>query len=74
MPHVNIKHFPKHLTDQQKRGLIDAITLTIQRSFGCDEGAISVALEPIEEEDWNVRVYEPEIVGRSELLCKTPSY
>lgn len=74
MPHVNIKHFPQPLTEQEKQHLAEAIISAIQKSLGVDEGAISIALEPVPEENWNKQVYEPEIVERSELLIKRPDY
>ncbi|MGW7230894.1 hypothetical protein [Streptomyces cyaneofuscatus] len=46
----------------------------MKSAFRCDEGVISVALEPVEKEVWNERVYLPEIVQRKDLLHKTPNY
>ncbi len=74
MPHVNIKHFPKVLTNQEKTDLVAAVSSAIKISFGCEENVISIALEPIEEEDWHVKVYETEIKCRADMLCKVPSY
>ena len=74
MPHVNIKHFPHLLTDQEKQEFAEAITSAVQQSLGVDEGAISIALESVAEEDWSAQVCEPEVVGRSELLIKRPDY
>ena len=74
MPHVHIRHFPQPLTGKEKKDLAEAVTAVIQRSLGVGEGAVSVALEPVEKADWQVQVYEPEITGRSELLIKRPDY
>lgn len=74
MPHVNIKHFPASLCEEQQAELVAALTAAVHSAFGCDEGVISIALEPVDEDAWNERVYVPEIVGRKELLCKTPNY
>ncbi|MGW1075019.1 tautomerase family protein [Streptomyces sp. NPDC002537] len=74
MPHVNIKHFPKPLTDSQETVLVEELTAAVRKAFGCDAGVISIALEPVEEADWNERVYLPEIEGRKELLRKAPNY
>ncbi len=73
MPHVNIKHFPSLSKDQQTE-LAIALTQVITNIVHCDEGAVSIALEPIEKELWNEQVYIPEIINRRELLCKTPTY
>ena len=74
MPHVNIKHFPQPLTDQEKRDLANAVTSAVQKALGVDEGAISIALEPVERERWDEQVYEPETRGREELPIKRPRY
>ena len=74
MPHVNIKHFPVPLSAEQQSRLVTAVTEAMTRAFGCDEGAVSIALEPVEEEVWRDRVYIPEIVNRREILGKVPTY
>ncbi|HEX6472292.1 MAG TPA: tautomerase family protein [Streptosporangiaceae bacterium] len=74
MPHVAIKHFPASLSDAGRRALVDAVTSAVTSAFGCDEGVVSIALEPVDPEDWNERVYVPEILGRQSLLCKAPDY
>jgi indigoidine synthase len=74
MPHVNIKHFPVTVTDEQMAELVAAVTIAVQSAFGCAEGVISIATEPVEKELWNERVYLPEIVNRGHLLRKLPNY
>lgn len=74
MPHVNIKHFPAFLSDEKKTSLVTAVTKAVQNAFDCNEGAISIALEPIEQEIWKEQVYLPEIEHRKNLLCKEPNY
>jgi len=74
MPHVNIKHFPVSMSQEQQAELVAAITQAVTRAFKCDEGVISISLEPVEKEVWNERVYLPEIVKRKDLLRKTPNY
>jgi len=74
MPHVNIKHFPVPLSDEQQSELVAAVTKAMTKAFGCDEGAVSIALEPIDKEVWNEKVYLPEIVNRRDILGKVPNY
>lgn len=74
MPHVNIKHFPVALSEQQQAELVSAITQAVKTAFRCDEGVISISIEPVEKEAWNERVYIPEIVNRKDLLRKRPNY
>jgi len=74
MPHVNIKYFPIPISEQQQSELVTAITSAVKAAFRCDEGVISIALEPVDKDAWNERVYQPEIVNRKELLRKVPNY
>ena len=74
MPHVNIKHFPVALSDEQQAELVTAVTNAVQDAFRCDAGVISIALEPVAKEAWTEQVYTPEIVQRGKLLRKTPNY
>jgi 4-oxalocrotonate tautomerase len=74
MPHVNIKHFPAFLSNEKKTSLVTVVTKAVQNAFDCNEGAISIALEPIEQEMWFEQVYLPEIELRKNLLCKEPNY
>jgi 4-oxalocrotonate tautomerase len=74
MPHVHIKHFPALLSPEKQGRLVAALTEAITEALGCPEGVVSIALEPVDKDDWNEQVYVPEIVGRKELLIKQPSY
>lgn len=74
MPHVNIKHFPRDVSEAQKAELVAAVSLALKSALGCSDDAISIALEPIEPDVWQEKVYGPEIEGRRELLCKSPNY
>jgi len=73
MPHINIKHFPG-IDENQQVELVTSIAEVITMALDCDEKFISIALEPITQEQWNSQVYLPEIVGRKELLVKQPGY
>lgn len=74
VPHVNIKHFPVPLNDEQESKLVAAVTKAMKDAFGCAEEAVSIALEPVEQESWNELVYIPEIMTRKNLLRKVPNY
>ena len=74
MPHINIKHFPVDLGSTRKDELVVALTKAVQTAFGCEEGTISIALEPVTPDNWREQVYIPEIKQRNNLLCKQPSY
>ena len=74
VPHINIKHFPVPITEEQERELVSAVTAAVRNAFGCKEDVVSIALEPVTQDVWNERVYVPEIVDRQALLRKTPNY
>jgi phenylpyruvate tautomerase PptA (4-oxalocrotonate tautomerase family) len=74
VPHVNIKYFPVELSVERQSELVAAVTKAVKSAFRCDEGVVSIALEPVEREVWNEQVYVPEIVHRKDLLRKTPNY
>jgi phenylpyruvate tautomerase PptA (4-oxalocrotonate tautomerase family) len=52
VPHVNIKHFPASLCEEQQAELVAVLTAAVRSAFSCDEGVISIALEPVEEDAW----------------------
>ncbi len=51
-PHVNIKHLPVALTDEQHSRLVTAVTQAMTDAFGCDEAAVSIAFEAVAEDLW----------------------
>ncbi|MGW4213080.1 hypothetical protein ACWEIJ_34205 [Lentzea sp. NPDC004789] len=71
---MNIKHFPVPLDAERSSELVAAITDAVTKAFGCDEGVVSIALEPVDQQAWQEQVYAPEILARKDLLHKTPSY
>ena len=73
MPHINIKYYST-LTKEQQSEMALALTKVITNILQCEEGAVSIALEPIEKELWYQNVYVPEIIKRKELLFKIPNY
>ena len=74
MPHLTIKHFPKDFTERQERDLADALTTLIAERFGAPPGAVSIALEAVDPDDWQASVYAPEIEHRTSPLLKYPDY
>ncbi len=40
----------------------------------CGEESVSVAIEEVKAEDWDEKVYKPEILPRLEKLYKKPGY
>ncbi|KOG43110.1 tautomerase family protein [Streptomyces resistomycificus] len=74
MPHVSIRHWPRTFTDAEKSDLVAELTETITRGFGCEPGAVSIAVEAVEPSRWTDRVQVPELEERAHLLWKQPNY
>ena len=74
MPHVKVHHFAPGLTCEQKEQLATKITDVIISVMGCHADVVSVALHPVQKENWHDEIYVPEILQASRLLCKKPNY
>lgn len=74
MPHVTVKYFPKPLDAESRATLAARITEAVREALDVEEGVVSVALQPVEADDWDREVYQPEIVGRADTLIKMPDY
>ena len=73
MPHVDIKCFPRDLNDEQKTALAADITEVLIRHLNSKEGAVSVALNQVQQSDWQ-QVWDNEIVPQMDTLIKKPGY
>ncbi len=73
MPHVIVKLWPGK-SEQQKRRLAQAITKDVMDLLNYGDESVSVAFEEIDAADWAEKVYQPDIVNKSELLYKKPGY
>jgi len=74
MPHVDIKCFPRELNDEQKNALAADIAAAITRHLGSKDGAISVALNQVQQDAWKAQVWDTEIAPQMETLIKKPGY
>jgi 4-oxalocrotonate tautomerase len=73
MPHVIVKLWPGK-SEQQKTRLAEAITKDVMEIFNYGEESVSVAMEEIGPQDWEKKVYQPEILAKPEQLYKKPGY
>jgi len=73
MPHIIVKLWPGR-TEEQKADLSSKITEALKDAIDASDSSISVAIEEIPEEKWKEEVYDPEIIGKKELLYKKPGY
>lgn len=73
MPHVIIKMYPGR-SEEQKVDLTNKITKSLIDSVDPPDGSISVAIEEIPKNKWKEMVYDPDIIGKKDLLYKEPGY
>ena len=73
MPHVVVKLLPGR-TEQQKEQLAAAIVNDVTTIANCGEEAVSVAIEEVAADDWDEKVYRPEILPNRDKLYKKPGY
>ncbi|MBB1200799.1 tautomerase PptA [Enterobacteriaceae bacterium 89] len=74
MPHVDIKCFPRELNEEEKQALAADIAAAITRHLGSKDGAISVALNQVQQDDWKASVWDTEIAPNLDTLIKKPGY
>jgi len=73
MPHVTVK-IALGRTEQQKTLLAGAIVNDLVAIANCREENVSVAIEEVRPEDWDAKVYKPEILPNRDKLYKKPAY
>ncbi|MBO9683291.1 MAG: tautomerase family protein [Flavisolibacter sp.] len=73
MPHIIVKLW-KGKSEAQKKKLADELVKTAMSVIGYEAGSFSVAIEEVEPNEWKGKVYEPDIIQKSETLYKNPGY
>ena len=73
MPHVDIKCFPRALTDEQKTALAADISEVIIRHLQSKDSSVSVALNEVKPEAWQGG-WDAEIAPQMARLIKKPGY
>lgn len=73
MPHVVVRMYPGR-TEEQKTKLTEEIVKALMSTLQSSDASISVAIEEVNKEDWNEKVYKPEIEGKQGTLYKKPGY
>lgn len=73
MPHVIVKLWPGKSAEQKAR-LTGAIVRDVTSILHYGDESVSVALEEVAPDDWIEQVYNPDILGKWELLTKEPGY
>lgn len=73
MPHVIVKLWPGR-SEMEKAALAEAIVRDVVDIIVSGKESISVAIEEINPGDWKDKVYQPDIIEKSETLYKKPGY
>jgi 4-oxalocrotonate tautomerase len=73
MPHIIVKMHPGR-SEQQKAQLTEAIVKDVMAIARVGEDAVSVSVEEITPNDWNNKVYKPDILNGPGKLYKKPGY
>ena len=73
MPHVSVKMYPGR-SEKEKAALAEAIAQDVMDIIGAGRNSISVAIEDISPQEWKEKVYDPEIVEKSDKLYIKPGY
>jgi len=74
MPHIEIKCFPRDLTEEQKQALATEVCDVLKKHFGSKDESLSVALQMVEQEKWKSEVWDTQIAPQMEQLLKKPGY
>lgn len=74
MPHIDIKCFPRDLTEQQKQAIASDICDVLKKHLGSKDTSLSVALQMVEQEQWKSEVWDKQIAPQMEQLIKKPGY
>ncbi len=74
MPHINIKCFPKHLSDQELKNFTEELSQVVMKHLNASDKSISISYQEIAQEQWKSDVYDKEIKPNLDTLAKKPGY
>jgi 4-oxalocrotonate tautomerase len=74
MPHIDIKCYPKHLSDQQFESFIKEMTALMQKHLHVAESDLSINYTEIPDGAWKADVWDKEIAPNMDHLAKKPGY
>lgn len=74
MPHINIKCYPKHLTESEMKAFVEDLTQLAGRHLKSGEEYISISYTEIPAEKWKDEVFDKEIRPNIGKLAKDPGY
>lgn len=74
MPHVDVKFFPRGLTEEAQQALAAELSDVIVKHLQSKASSVSVALEEVEPDNWKAQVWDKEIAPHLDKLAKKPGY
>ena len=74
MPHINVKCYPKHLTEQEMKAFVEDLTLLAEKHLKATEEYVSISYQEIPADEWKETVFDKEIRPNIGHLAKDPGY
>ena len=74
MPHINIKCYPKHLTENEMNEFVTELTQLAEKHLKATEEYISISYTEIPADKWKDEVFDKEIRPNIGKLAKAPGY
>ncbi|HDL5700159.1 TPA: tautomerase family protein [Mannheimia haemolytica] len=74
MPHINIKCYPKGLSEQELQAFANDLTAFASERLNTPAEYITIAYTEIPADKWKEKVYEKEIKPEQDKLLRQPQY
>ncbi len=74
MPHIDIKCYPKHLTEQELQTFVEELTALAVNHLHAQPSDVSINYTEIPAQEWKAAVYDKEILPNLPHLAKKPGY
>jgi 4-oxalocrotonate tautomerase len=74
MPHIDIKCYPKHLSEKQFADFISELTALATTRLNAQPSDVSINYTEIAPENWKSQVYDTDIKPNFDRLAKKPGY
>lgn len=74
MPHINIKCYPKGLSEQELKAFADDLTAFASERLNTPAEFITIAYTEIPAEEWKEKVWDTEIQPYADTLLRKPEY
>jgi 4-oxalocrotonate tautomerase len=74
MPHIDIKCYPKHLSNDELNKFINRITQVVVESLHVQDSDVSINYTEIQPNGWKPEVWDTEIAPNMDHLAKKPGY